>query len=304
MATTTIQENTDIVKQVSLKHTSTDPRQQEIINNLLLLAQKEQQKGNTSITSDKLDKLTSLLSQQQSRTPPSIHTKTKLPPKPKYPSVFNKFDINKSSNNNRQPFSPPVKKSKSKPRNTNNNSPKKYYRPNNFSLKKIEFIFVNILENLANLLDNLHLLSNLPMFPQFLNRFLKQTNKIWVLILVFLIRKTISQLLNVIRKIRKVNIEVDLLNTTTRKSKINSINEDLNTKYKKVLKDLRFDKMMLVIELIGNFLDLTFNLIELYGIVLPDWIMSLLNFASMAMTIYRMNKDDEYVDDDITEDLI
>lgn len=105
------------------------------------------------------------------------------------------------------------------------------------------------------------------MFPQFLNRFLKQTNKIWVLILVFLIRKTISQLLNVIRKIRKVNIEVDLLNTTTRKSKINSINEDLNTKYKKVLKDLRFDKMMLVIELIGNFLDLTFNLIELYGIV-------------------------------------
>ena len=46
-------------------------------------------------------------------------------------------------------------------------------------------MFVNILENLANLLDNLHLLSNLPMFPQFLNRFLKQTNKIWVLILVF-----------------------------------------------------------------------------------------------------------------------
>ena len=32
--------------------------------------------------------------------------------------------------------------------------------------------------------------------------------------------------------------------------------------------------------------------------------MSLLNFASMAMTIYRMNKDDEYVDDDITDDLI
>ena len=45
-------------------------------------------------------------------------------------------------------------------------------------------MFVNILENLANLLDNLHLLSNLPMFP-ILNRFLKQTNKIWVLILVF-----------------------------------------------------------------------------------------------------------------------
>lgn len=97
-------------------------------------------------------------------------------------------------------------------------------------------MFVNILENLANLLDNLHLLSNLPMFPQFLNRFLKQTNKIWVLILVFLIRKTISQLLNVIRKIRKVNIEVDLLNSTTttkNKTGINFINEDLNKNTKK-----------------------------------------------------------------------
>ncbi|KGR05579.1 hypothetical protein MG9_06047, partial [Candida albicans P37037] len=60
-------------------------------------------------TSDKLDKLTSLLAQQQqqqqqklqSRSQPlSIPTKAKLPPKPKYPSVFNKFDINKSSHNN------------------------------------------------------------------------------------------------------------------------------------------------------------------------------------------------------------
>lgn len=321
MVTTTIQENIDLIQKVNLKHTSIDPnpdsRQQEIINNLLLLAQKEQQKGNTSITSDKLDKLTSLLAQQQqqqqqklqSRSQPlSTPSKAKLPPKPKYPSVFNKFDINKSSHNNRQQQrQSPVKKPKSGSKPNNNNKPIKYYRPNTFSLKKIEFMFVNILENLANLLDNLHLLSNLPMFPQFLNRFLKQTNKIWVLILVFLIRKTISQLLNVIRKIRKVNIEVDLLNSTTttkNKTGINFINEDLNKKYKKVLKDLRFDKMMLIIELIGNFLDLTFNLIELYGIALPDWIMSLLNFASMAMTIYRMNKDDEYVDDDITDDLI
>ena len=164
-------------------------------------------------------------------------------------------------------------------------------------------MFVNILENLANLLDNLHLLSNLQCSTIF-KSILKQTNKIWVLILVFN-QKTISQLLNVIRKIRKVNIEVDLLNSTTTKNKtgINFINEDLN-KNTKILKDLRFDKMMLIIELIGNFLDLTFNLIELYGIALPDWIMSLLNFASMAMTIYRMNKDDEYVDDDITDDLI
>lgn len=92
MVTTTIQENIDLIQKVNLKHTSIDPnpdsRQQEIINNLLLLAQKEQQKGNTSITSDKLDKLTSLLAQQQqqqqqklqSRSQPlSIPTKAKLP---------------------------------------------------------------------------------------------------------------------------------------------------------------------------------------------------------------------------------
>ena len=125
MVTTTIQENIDLIQKVNLKHTSIDPnpdsRQQEIINNLLLLAQKEQQKGNTSITSDKLDKLTSLLAQQQqqqklqSRSQPlSIPAKAKLPPKPKYPSVFNKFDINKSSHNNRQQQrQSPVKKPKS-----------------------------------------------------------------------------------------------------------------------------------------------------------------------------------------------
>ncbi|EGW34110.1 uncharacterized protein SPAPADRAFT_59532 [Spathaspora passalidarum NRRL Y-27907] len=141
------------------------------------------------------------------------------------------------------------------------------------------------------------------MFPKFLLKLLKQTNKIWVLILVFLIRKTISQLLNVVRKIQKVEIEYSLLNKQAEKTS-SMIHEDICKKYNKVLKDLKFDKVMLIIELIGNFLDLSFNLIELYGIVLPDWVMGGLNFASMAMTIYRMNKDDEYLDDDITEDLI
>ncbi len=59
---------------------------------------------------------------------------------------------------------------------------------------------------------------------------------------------------------------------------------------------------MLVLELIGNFMDLAFN-VELYRVPVPDWLMSGLNFASMAMTDYRIDKDDEYIDD-ITEDLI
>lgn len=274
-----------------------DSRQQEIINNLIQLAQQEQANGNKSITSDKLAKLSDLLVQkQQSKqredklSQPS-RKRFQPKPKPKYASLINKLDINKAKPIDSTPQRP-IKKQKH------------YYRPNQFSFKKFEFMLVNILENVANLLDNLHLLSNLPMFPKVLNNFLKQTNKIWVLILIFLIRKTISQLLNVIRKIRKVNVEVDLLNSSSTLSKNNSINDDLNKKYNKVLKDLRFDKMMLIIELIGNFLDLTFNFIEMNGIELPSWVMSILNFSSMAMTIYRMNKDDEYIDDDITEDLI
>ena len=61
---------------------------------------------------------------------------------------------------------------------------------------------------------------------------------------------------------------------------------------------------MLILELMGNSLDMLFNVIELRGLKLPDWLMTFLNFVSMAMTVYRMNKDDEYIDDDITEDLI
>ena len=295
MVTTTTASTSNINDTIKSIKPTVDSRQQEIINNLIQLAQQEQANGNKSITSDKLAKLSDLLAQkQQSKKKEnklSQLSRKRFQPKPKYASLINKLDINKAKPKE-STHQRPIKKQKH------------YYRPNQFSFKKLESMLVNILENVANLLDNLHLLSNLPMFPKVLNNFLKQTNKIWVLILIFLIRKTISQLLNVIRKIRKVNVEVDLLNSSSPLSKNNSINDDLNKKYNKVLKDLRFDKMMLIIELIGNFLDLTFNFIEMNGIELPNWVMSILNFSSMAMTIYRMNKDDEYIDDDITEDLI
>ncbi|KAL6454232.1 hypothetical protein SBY92_003693 [Candida maltosa Xu316] len=262
-----------------------DSKEQDIINNLIKLAHKEINNGNKSITPDKLDKLTDLLVQKKiaNKSVP-VKQQRKPHPQPKYPSLVNKFDLNKAS-------------SSSSSRKKENKKVTKFYKANEFSFRKVEFIFITILENLANLMDNLHLLSNLPMFPKFLNNFLKQTNKIWIFLLLFLIRKTISQLLNVLRKIRKVNVELDLLNKTTK-------DHGLTKKYNKVLKDLKFDKMMLVLELIGNFLDLTFNVIEFYGVDLPGWVMSILNFSSMAMTIYRMNKDDEYVDDDISEDLI
>ena len=97
---------------------------------------------------------------------------------------------------------------------------------------------------------------------------------------------------------------MNIVNNSQKSELSKPVNEDINRKYNKILKDLKFDKMMLIFELVGNFLDLVFNLIELSEISVPNWVMSTLNVASMGMTIYRMNKDDEYIDDDITEDLI
>lgn len=269
----------------------------EIIDNILKLAHQEQKRGNKSITQEKLNNLSNFVStyqlKQQGQSKGNYDKYKKEYPtpivKPLYSPLFSKFSVKslkaviKGPPNRKLPFQ--------------------------YTFKNIEKVLIEILETLANILDNLHLFSRFPMFPARLVDLLKQTNKLWVVILIFLIRKSISQLLNVIRKERKVNIELSILNLN-KNSKL-LINKDDNNgdnnifrRYEKVLKDLQFDKMMLVLELIGNFLDMGFNLIELYGIPVPEWFMSLLNAASMGMTIYRMNKDDEYIDDDITEDLI
>ncbi|KAK6456834.1 uncharacterized protein RJT20DRAFT_126890 [Scheffersomyces xylosifermentans] len=300
---------TNITSIVNNNSTHSSPslnKKQEIIDNLIKLAKEEQQRGNKSVTQDKISQLTSYLNKQQSiesnrkgdsDSKYSYSKFKKLPevPKPKFSPLFNKFDLSKSvASVNSTDINSGVEKGRRK---------QVYRGSSKFSLKRLESIVVEILESLANLLDSLHLLSNLPMFPKVLSNLLKHTNKLWVIILVFLIRKTISQLYNVIRKERKVKVELEILNFKNGKGS-QFINEDINKKYKKILKDLKFDKMMLYIELFGNFLDFTFNFIELYGIPVPDWFMSTLNVSSMAMTVYRMNKDDEYVDDDITEDLI
>lgn len=272
---------------------------EEIVNNIIRLAKEEQLRGNTSITEEKLNNLTNyVLKYQEDGLKKSSAGKTgkdsekrdfkELPkiPKPKYSPLFNKFTLPK-----------PVKHTKLLRRN---------FKVESFSFKKLERIVIEVLETLANLLDNLHLFSKFPMFPKKLASLLKQTNKLWVLILVFLLRKTISQLLNVIKKEKKVKLELSILHRNQHAKLLGEKDDDKNIfkRYEKFLKDLKFDKTMLILELIGNCLDLIFNVVELYAIPLPEWFMTGLNFTSMFMTIYRMNKDDEYVDDDITEDII
>lgn len=257
-------------------------KQQDVIDNLIKLAQLEKEKGNTSVTQEKLVKLQSYLDGKKDKF---NYNTLPVAPKPKYPPLYERFKLAKPQVEEKTPH-------------TRIRSP---YRK--FLLKRLERIIVEVLEVLANILDNLHLFSKFPMFPQKLVRLLKQTNKIWIVILIFLIKKTITQLLNVRKKERKVKMELEIVKSTSTKG-VSSLNQDIVTKYKKVLKDLRFDKMMLYIELVGNFLDMSFNLIEFTEWAVPDWFMSILNASSMFMTIYRMNKDDEYIDDDITEDLI
>lgn len=276
---------------VTLIEPEIQPRrtQQEIIENLIVLAKKEKQNGNSAITQDKLIKLELYLETKQKvkQAKPTFNFNKVPAPKPKYSPLFNKFSVKTTKPEVKAPAKRQVR------------SP---YRK--FSLARVEGILVEILEGLANILDNLHLLSNMPMFPQHLVKLLKQTNKIWVVILIFLIKKTLTQLLNVRRKERKVKLELAIIKASTPDTKESSLSNDITKKYKKVLKDLNFDKLMLYLELVGNFLDMGFNVIELAKFAVPGWFMNTLNVTSMLMTIYRMNKDDEYVNDDITEDLI
>lgn len=262
------------------------PSQQEIIEHLIKIAETEQKNGNQTITVDKLNQLNKYL--QNDSLNQSKFQQKKLPKHPrtvpKFSPLLKKFKVK----------SVQVKEIKiTKPELT-------FYQEiiENFTFKKIENIFVTILEMIGSLLDNLHLFSKLPMFPKVLNKYLKNTNKLWIIILIFLIRKTITQLLNVRRKQQKVKMELTIIKSQK------FLNSGLITKYNKVLKDLSYDRMMLVIELVGNFVDLAFNSIEFYAIPLPDWFMNTLNFSSMLMAVYRMNKDDEYLNDDILEDLI
>ncbi|KAG7195698.1 uncharacterized protein KQ657_002080 [Scheffersomyces spartinae] len=240
---------------------------------------KEQQRGNQNITPEQLNKL-SLFAQKLS-TPPQHIRKFQRLPKPKFSPLYTKLQVSSVQTSESCLLSKGKRVSTVVPASR---------------FKHLERVVVAVLESLGNLLDNLHLILHMPYFPKILQRVLTHTNKLWVVILVFLIRKTITQLLNVLRRERKVETELKLV------GKIDDTR--LGARYEKVLKDLRFDKSMLYIELVGNFMDLSFNLLELYKVAVPDWCMTILNMGSMFMTIYRMNKDDEYVDDDITEDLL
>lgn len=259
-------------------------KQAKILDNILNIVEKEFRRGNQTITEEKYTAFLKLRGRQTER-----HLKSTPIAANAHPSLYHKFIL------------PPERQVTAEVVLL-----RKIEKP--WTFQRVESQFISVLETIANILDNLNLILRMPMFPKSLSRVLKNTNQIWVLILLFLIRKTISQLLNLRRKEVKIQAELAILRSSANFKLLEddkaSSNETIFRKYEKIIKDLSFDKMMLKVELVGNFLDLVFNAIELKKWPVPEWFMSLLNMASMAMTIYRMNKDDEYTDDDITEDLI
>ncbi|KAM9920935.1 hypothetical protein OXX59_006841 [Metschnikowia pulcherrima] len=267
---------------------SSGKSQTAVVSDLIRIIEQEYKRGNRTVTHEKyaaILKLRDFQAQEdkgKSRDLPAL-------PAPLYPSIFGKFKL------------PAGTRPRDKPLTGGQ-------RSKSWTFKQIETTLIAVLEAFANILDNLHLLSKMPVFPKSLSHLLKHTNRIWVLILVFLVRKTLSQLINLRRKERKVISELAILrgNANSKLLEQNSSHDENSIfhRYEKVLKDLKFDKTMLRIELLGNLLDLAFNIIELYALAVPGWFMSVLNLASMAMTVYRMNKDDEHVDDDISQELI
>lgn len=255
-------------------HMDRSTHRQQLVEELLDIVKKEYRNGNPTVSAQKYKALLEL--QHNTRQPPL--------PAPLYPPLFHKFQLPK-------PEKPPVLR-------------KRRTQTRTWLFKHIELVIVAILESLANLLDTMHIFSRMPMFPPKLAALLKHTNRMWVLVLLFLIRKTLSQFRNVRRKENKVLTELGILRTNANAKLLQHTDDNIEKRYEKVLKDLRFDKMMLKIELVGNFLDLVFNAIELYRLPVPQHFMNLLSFTSMAMLIYRMNKDDEYMDDDISEDVM
>lgn len=258
-----------------------------VANDIFLLIEKEYRNGNLTITKDKYEALVKLRQDSVKLKTPSIQLETSILPALPYPPIYYKLSL---------------------PRPNQNHSPHSNSRARrSLSFKKIESVLIAVLEAVANLLENLHLFSKMPFFPKLLLKILKHTNRLWILILLFLIRKIISQLLNVIRKEKKVMYELSILKGNTNSKLLKKTadkDRGIFERYEKLLNDLKFDKLMLLFELLGDLMDLAFNVIELYSLPIPEWVMTSLNLASMAMTVYRMNKDDEYKDDDISQDII
>lgn len=156
---------------------------------------------------------------------------------------------------------------------------------------EVEQVIITILENLANLLDNLHLFSRMPFFPQFLKKALKHTNSVWVVVLIFLIKRSITELMNLRKHKHNLLKELEIIGKQKLGSKW-TLGGDIGSEHHKILSTIAVKRVMVYVEIGGNLLDLTLNVVELRGWKLQKSIMSGLNLCSMLMSIYRVNKAD------------
>lgn len=157
---------------------------------------------------------------------------------------------------------------------------------------QMEHLVVTILENLANLLDNIHLFSKMPFFPSILKQALKHTNSIWIVVLIFLIKRSISELRRLQSEEREIVKELEIVEKQKQKQTLSqsSLNEDIHTNHHKTLTKIAIQRIMIYVEIGGNILDLTLNVIEFQGWKVHRGFMSVLNICSMLMSVYRVNK--------------
>lgn len=227
---------------------------------LLALALKEQQNGNSSITDEKIARLKECLSRQSA--PPRTDIHQGLSP------IYYRYKL-------------PLQKTRAvlRKRTFENQLPPSHL------LAQVEAIAVKILETLALLLDNLHLILKLPVFPKFMHRLVKHTNSVWAVVLVFLIKRATTLLLRLNRQEQRVQRELDIVQTS-----YSEINRDIASQHSQTLKSIAMERIVLYGEIAGNGLDLLVNIIEMKKWKLPWGIMGLLNVSSTVMSIYRVNK--------------
>lgn len=147
---------------------------------------------------------------------------------------------------------------------------------------------VTTLETLANILDNMLLLSRLPLFPKSIRLLLRYTNIVWVVVLVFLIKRSVTQVVHLNKQERAIRQELAVI--LMREKCVGKLFQEVEAKHEQMLSMIKIKRVILYIELAGNSLDFLLNLIDIMGWKPQRSLMTVLNASSVLMSMYRMNK--------------
>ncbi|ODQ80273.1 hypothetical protein BABINDRAFT_7727 [Babjeviella inositovora NRRL Y-12698] len=163
-------------------------------------------------------------------------------------------------------------------------------------LARAEEVLLEHLESLVTLLDNINLLQR---FVKRLkeNKFLEMINthtaKIWVFTLVFMIRKSISDLIerNTVLRHTKAELVVFLqTRIAQQKLAVDPRDDAFIQEFYTRIEEVQHERSLILLELSGNVIDFAFVLTEVLGIALPGYVEGFLSLVSGLMSWYRISK--------------